>query len=146
MDVMEAAGLRKCSRCEKAKPVTDFALMKGDRLARRKQCGECNAARRKRDSDNGATQKWKRANPQKVESARLRYRYGITIERRAEMAVEQGHRCACCRRERKLFVDHCHDTGRVRGLLCRHCNIALGLLDDSPLLVAQLLEYANGID
>lgn len=41
-------------------------------------------------------------------------------------------------------IDHCHDTNVVRGILCRKCNCALGLLDDDPDKVSALLEYING--
>lgn len=61
------------------------------------------------------------------------------------MLDEQGHCCAICRAEKpgqqansSWAVDHCHVTGKVRGLLCHACNMALGLLGDSP----QRLEVA----
>lgn len=53
----------------------------------------------------------------------------------------QDGRCAICGKKRKLCVDHCHDTGRIRGLLCRHCNMALGLLGDNLAGVEAAAEY-----
>lgn len=58
--------------------------------------------------------------------------YGLTAEEMAALLEKQDHRCAVCRREFgvevKQHVDHCHDTGRVRGLLCARCNSTEGFL------------------
>lgn len=60
---------------------------------------------------------------------KLSRRYGITIEERDTMISEQKHCCKICNRKRKLVVDHCHSTGKVRGMLCNGCNTALGVLE-----------------
>lgn len=70
--------------------------------------------------------------------------YGITGERYNAMLAEQEGRCAICRREpstKRLWIDHNHATGAVRGLLCNACNSALGLLGDSPKRLAAASEY-----
>lgn len=59
--------------------------------------------------------------------------YGLSPEDLARMLEEQNNKCALCFRsfeEAKIFVDHCHYTGSVRGLLCPSCNTALGLIKD----------------
>ncbi len=58
--------------------------------------------------------------------------YGLTADDYERMLIEQGGVCAICRRksDRRLCIDHCHATQKVRGLLCHRCNTALGLLDD----------------
>ena len=63
-------------------------------------------------------------------------KYGVTEADYAVMLSSQGGRCGICKTPaddlpRALSVDHCHTSGRVRGLLCLHCNTALGLLKDS---------------
>lgn len=70
----------------------------------------------------------------------LKTRYGVSVEKYSEMLVSQGGRCAICGAEnpepsnRKGYfsVDHCHETGEVRGLLCTRCNSGIGMLGDSP--------------
>ena len=75
--------------------------------------------------------------------------YNISLEQFNDMLLSQNNKCAVCLLEetaidkrtgkiRRLHVDHCHKTGKVRGLLCTKCNIALGYLSDS-LEIAQLM-------
>lgn len=81
-------------------------------------------------------------------------RYGLTIEQYDSMLIEQGGGCAICkvqtgnRTGSRLHIDHCHDSGRVRGLLCSSCNMLLGCAGDSieHLLdcISYLRERANG--
>lgn len=67
--------------------------------------------------------------------------YRLTIEEYDQLVLDQGGRCALCNRPSDLFVDHCHDTGRVRGLLCPWCNGALGVLGDSLDSIKAVLAY-----
>lgn len=73
--------------------------------------------------------------------------YGITPERYAEMLHAQKGVCAVCdkppRGDKSLAVDHCHTTGKVRGLLCIGCNVSLGHLGDDPDLIQALAEYVK---
>lgn len=83
-------------------------------------------------------------------------KYGLTIASLRALELSQEGRCAICRRlpaevpghrENSLHVDHDHSTGQVRGLLCHHCNTALGKLQDSPSLLraaANYLEASRG--
>lgn len=72
-------------------------------------------------------------------------RHGWTPEEFETAHAEQNGLCAICSQpsntEYRLDADHCHRTGRKRGLLCRHCNLALGLLDDDIPRVEALLGY-----
>lgn len=77
----------------------------------------------------------------------LKKLYGITIAQYDAMVDKQGGVCRICESlpgKRRLGVDHCHDTGRIRGLLCFKCNAAIGFLNDNPTAVIRLLAYLNG--
>ena len=79
----------------------------------------------------------------------LKARYNMTIEEYEELRESQDYRCAICdthesKLNRPLFVDHNHDTGKVRGLLCLTCNSGIGLLDDDPALCLRAVEYLSG--
>ena len=86
--------------------------------------------------------KWTAENPEKQKNIRLRSVYGITLEEYNRMAEAQGGLCAICQEKPdKLFIDHCHHTGKVRGLLCIKCNSGIGLLRDSAAVVENALAY-----
>lgn len=76
----------------------------------------------------------------------LKRKYGMTQDDWNSLASTQHNRCAICGRERKLVVDHCHKTGKVRGLLCASCNSALGVFNDGQLFdsASQYLENSMG--
>ena len=89
----------------------------------------------------------------------LRHRYGISSETCDAMLAAQGGCCAICKqppteantragRPPKLYVDHCHGTERVRGLLCNHCNLALGYAKSESVLraAAEYLRRYDGSD
>lgn len=85
---------------------------------------------------------------------RLRAMYGISAEEYDEMLAKQGGGCAICgaedtyhqsgRRADRLPVDHDHDTGVVRGILCSPCNRAIGFLKDDPELLERAARYLRG--
>lgn len=70
----------------------------------------------------------------------------VKVEKARVLAV-QGAACAACRtaftRSRDAHLDHCHASGKIRGVLCRKCNTALGLLGDDPYKVKALLDYLS---
>jgi hypothetical protein len=75
---------------------------------------------------------------------RLSRRYGITQEEYLELLRQQRGQCKLCERgldDMYPHVDHCHDSGRVRGILCGQCNRGLGLLGDSPDLLERAVLY-----
>jgi len=94
-----------------------------------------------------------KANKEKVDAKRraleLKRRYGITIEDYNRMFNEQNGCCAICKKhqthfEKALAVDHDHETEKVRGLLCRACNTAIGLLQDNPDVILEASNYVRG--
>ncbi|MFI0211941.1 endonuclease VII domain-containing protein [Streptomyces diastaticus] len=73
-------------------------------------------------------------------------RYGMTTRELADMRHAQGSACAVCRHANvRLFVDHNHVTGAVRGLLCGNCNSGIGLLQDNPRVLERALTYLQSV-
>jgi hypothetical protein len=71
-------------------------------------------------------------------------RYGLTPEQYAAMLEAQGGLCAICRGKggiKGFMVDHCHETGVVRGLLCPSCNAGMGMLGDTPAGLMRAVKY-----
>lgn len=85
----------------------------------------------------------------------LKYRYGLTAKTYDAILSAQGRKCALCfvdsastvapgsRDARGLVVDHSHETGRVRGLLCNRCNRAIGMFDDDLSLMVRAAKYTS---
>ena len=98
-------------------------------------------------------QKWRMDNAEQAakvaRNANLKLYYGITSADYDRMLTEQNGRCAICGTDqpignRKYFsVDHNHETGKVRGLLCNPCNKALGLLQDSATVIRKAADYLD---
>jgi len=122
---MEAASLKACTLCGESKRLEDFHRNKHGPGGRHSWCRGCFNARaksvRKRDYSPEQKRKWL-----------LSTRYGLTPEAFDAMLVKQGGACAICTEALSApRVDHCHTTGKVRGLLCHACNIRLSGLEDA---------------
>ena len=77
--------------------------------------------------------------------------YGITTDDYNDMFIEQAGQCAICgihqsELKKKLHVDHNHETGKVRGLLCDGCNIALGRMKDDVRILQNAIKYLGDND
>ena len=71
-------------------------------------------------------------------------KYRLTPDEVEAMRVAQGGRCLLCDSlDRLLIVDHCHETGRVRGLLCRSCNTLVGQVEIAPVILERLGDYVH---
>jgi len=96
-----------------------------------------------------AKKKWRTDNPDSAKrqdrASKLKSAYGLTIADFDRMLASQGGVCAVCsgppNGRGAYHVDHDHDTGKIRGLLCHSCNIALGLVRDSQDHLAKLMAY-----
>ena len=124
-----------CKTCGQAKPLSE---MRGDY---RYQCVACFSAKGKR---------WQRQNPEAANRLKRNHHfitnYGITFGEAEAILAAQGFRCAICRdtlpkAKRARHVDHDHETGRVRGILCFRCNVGLGSFRDRPDLLADAIRY-----
>lgn len=113
------------------------------------------AKRRAADPDaaRAREREWRRRNPTPYrlqDRRQLLKQYGLTIETYNALAEAQGGKCAICEGPpcgrkgesgARFHVDHCHETGRVRGLLCHRCNTALGSFRDDRELLRRALAY-----
>lgn len=137
-----------CKDCGVEKPLTEFRVIKGKRyemgfINYHSYCKPCHYIRnRKTDKRYKKTDKYR-----EKYRVRLIESYGITVEEFDAMKEEQGGVCKICGGEAngrgELHIDHCHDTGKVRGLLCSDCNTGLGLFRDNVELMRNAIEYLN---
>lgn len=90
--------------------------------------------------------RWKENNPDFYADWHLKRKYGISITQYREMSAKQNHVCAICFRpetvkNRSLCVDHCHQTGLIRQLLCQGCNTSLGKLEEDITRLENMIKY-----
>ena len=128
---------RTCMTCGKEKLATDFYVRNKVSMVRHSSCKECDKLRvKKRHQDN----------PERTRNNDLKRNYGITLQEHQQMFEEQKGVCAICKGEgdgkwKKLCVDHDHETGNVRQLLCRNCNMMLGQAGDNINLLEEMIKY-----
>jgi len=131
----------ECTRCHKVKHKDAFTRRKGRNKPVASWCKACHV-------ENA------QSNPRYKELSRnvhLKRTYGLTLQEYEEMFLQQKGLCAICRQGEvissngneidNLCVDHCHDTGQVRSLLCKSCNSGLGYFKDNVLLLESAVGY-----
>lgn len=139
---------KTCTKCLKEKPLSNFAKMAASKDGYAWQCKGCASAYGRERRKEPEFKRRKRHNS-------FKFAFGIGIEEYERLFDKQGGICAICfKPETKihpstglvqfLSVDHCHNTGRVRGLLCSQCNLMLGLANDSPEILEAALRYLGG--
>jgi len=127
-----------CKYCGEEKKKEEWAFQKHtyrDELSSFGRCKDCVGKRKK-------SPKIKEINRKSM----LKTVYGITPEEYNKILERQNFCCAVCKKhlaefKKALSVDHNHETGKIRGLLCQKCNLALGLLEDNLESIRELLRY-----
>lgn len=151
--------MKKCYRCNLEKEEKEFSKDKNNADLLTYDCKEC----RKK-----IYKKWYDANIDKIKAKHIEYKeyrkayyhrpdrkreynlrriereFGISREEYILLEEKQKGLCAICGKEERnknLSVDHCHETNKVRGLLCTNCNRAIGLLKDNVQILKNAIKY-----
>lgn len=135
----------KCTKCKKVLGTSEFHKCKQNKKGLSYQCKACRTIRAKewykeKLGDGGMS----------YSDRNRKSKYGVTPEKFKAMRNECGDACSICGRpETKvvkgvlydLTIDHCHTTGKIRGLLCASCNLAIGMLQDDIDILASAISY-----
>ena len=129
---------KRCSRCKKIKTITSFCKNKCAKDGFSYWCKTCSTKYRVSPLGKKSRQLSRRK--------QLLKQYDLTTKQYNEMFQKQQGCCAICeahqsKLNRRLFVDHNHKTGKIRGLLCMSCNIFLGHLEKNNTLLNRALKY-----
>lgn len=128
--------IKTCSKCRVDKPISEFYKDRRRADGVRYHCKACS---------NSYVYADRKTAPERYRNSTLMRKYGIGIIEFEKMLEAQGGACAICRGQesesRPLSVDHDHDTGKVRGLLCQKCNRGLGLFGDNVSNLASAFLY-----
>jgi hypothetical protein len=122
--------MKKCSKCGELKPLESFRFRNKTLNKRHSKCNVCYSEYQKYRWDNninGARDKGRNA------SRKYNYeqRYNAPGEVIDRLMKDKNGNCEICGTEKELFVDHCHNSDKYRGLLCRSCNLMLGYARDN---------------
>lgn len=129
MKLVEQKESKKCAKCGEEKPAQpEYWTSRDGRLR-----GTCRAC----------------TNKSAIERQRL-VKFGITADDYNAMYDKQNGCCACCgthqlEQDKSMAVDHCHDTGKIRGLLCFDCNVGIGKLGDNLDGVMNAVKYLKEV-
>jgi hypothetical protein len=119
-------GLNRCALCR------EKAAKRRQDIRDKKVCTHCCGVR----DDNGTVCK-------ACKQRRWAERFGISYDECAQLFITSKGCCSTCSSAGPLVIDHDHSTGKVRGILCKQCNIALGGVRDDPRVLQALIEYLN---
>lgn len=160
---------KQCVKCMAVKPISEYHVRSSEKDGLAYYCKACTTAisleyRSRPENVIAAKERarrWREANPERARAThdawvernrerynaanahrRRKYRYGITREQYLKLIGDCGGRCEICKEESDdLVVDHCHASGKVRGMLCRQCNAGLGHFDESPEHIRKAITY-----
>lgn len=156
--------MKKCTKCNELRQETDYYIANKTKGTRKIICKYCCQLKIKQDRianpeswkkiEARRKKKWAEKYRDRCRDSRLKYEYGIDSVTYDEMLKHQDNVCAICLQPetklhkvtgslKRLAVDHCHVTGKVRGLLCFDCNSSLGKFKDSIDNLQRAIEYLN---
>ena len=141
--------MKACTVCKVVKPLPQFYNRTAAKDGKFYRCKECDRlaglAFRRKHYERYLLQGRKKS---------IKNKYGISMEEYESLRVNQNYSCAICGLHeslnktngpqagiKRLSIDHCHDTGKTRGLLCNNCNRGLGFLGDTTERLEKVLEY-----
>lgn len=161
---------KRCSKCHGVKPIDHFHRDSSRASGRYPQCASCVSAYAKKwrsrpeiiERNRSYQLQWSRRKERKQQILeyqrailpsgitrrkmfKIKYKYGLSEERYLAILQQQNGCCATCKipfiDHKSTQIDHCHATGKIRGILCPHCNRALGQVADNIEILASLIEY-----
>jgi len=157
--------MKRCKKCGVSKPLSEYYRATGMKDGHRSECKTCHGARQKlwyqanREKAIADVKRWQQENREQLLAYRKEYRkrrqvedrdahlrrtFGFSIAEYNTMLNAQGGGCAICGKapgKVALHVDHDHESGEIRGLLCVGCNNALGQFKDDVALLARAAGY-----
>ena len=129
--------MKICPSCKLDKPISNY-------WKSQYSCIECTKEKQKN--------RWASRSPKKRLEQHLKYKYSVTISELEDTLKEQNNNCAICKselpdllvykdRRRGYAIDHNHNTGEFRGVLCLECNTLLGMAKENKNILLAAIDY-----
>lgn len=146
--------MKTCTKCKEEKSIEQFPPNKKTLDKRGSWCKGCVAPLGKEDYKKNKvdrdlkTKKWQKENRHKLKGYRLKKQFNMSNSDFDTLLKAQDHKCLICNAHESqidtvMCIDHCHSTGKIRGLLCRSCNLAIGLLKDNIPALKRAIDYLD---
>lgn len=147
---------KKCTNCKLEKDISEFGINKSVKDGHQDWCKKCMSNFQKnrrlnpivRKKEKESHKRYIDKHSKKMWAYHLKRTYGITLENYNQMLIQQGNRCAICsiefnntKSDTKCCVDHNHITNKVRGLICKKCNIGLSRFNDNTTILINAIKY-----
>lgn len=145
---------KTCTSCGEYKELTKFWNRKCYKDGYSPRCKSCWSDQKSkqawRDGNKDYQNQWRLRNVDKCNlsslKSRIKHKYKISLSDYEDLISKQGNSCAICKTHqdslyRRLSIDHCHKTGKVRGLLCDRCNKSIGAFNDDVQLLDSAINY-----
>lgn len=149
-----SGGVKKCPGCKVAQPLDHFFKTKATKHGLSVYCRACSVKKhddwRRRNLEVVAknAKKWRNENPVLARDHKFKSLYGLPLGEYDKMLAAQNGVCAICHKPSTngrgaLHVDHCHQSGRIRGLLCHGCNVSVGHFNHDPNILRAAIDYLS---
>jgi len=137
-----------CTNCKKEKSISDFSKWSYSKSGLKSECKLCANKRYRKNQEKYRKRAKERYYCEDVKNMRLLRNFGITLDTYNKMFEEQHGCCFICGRHQSelskaLNVDHNHENGQIRKLLCWNCNYALGLVKEDINILLSMIDYLN---
>lgn len=152
--------MKICACCKEEKPSTSFHKKQSTKDGLHNYCKPCVAKKNKewvlnnKERHKNTCSNWYKANKDKANKRSTEWHYqtyyGISYSDFLTLANTQNNKCQICsvdltfgteKKATKAVLDHCHTTGKIRGVLCSACNTALGKFKDDTLILSEAINY-----
>jgi hypothetical protein len=148
--------MKNCTKCSNQKPLSEYNKNKKRKdglSAWCKSCTKLSSAKWYKINANkviARSRQWALSNQEKKKlnsrKSHLKRKYNMSLEDEKKLIDNQKNKCAICNIEMiteqsKFHIDHCHNSGKVRGVLCNSCNTGLGMFKDSQEYLKSAVKY-----
>ena len=149
MELRLVEATKTCNKCNKSRLLAEYGKNCKSKDSRRSECNTCRRDYYQANKEKIKARTKKAYTPEYGRQQKLKKNYGISIEDYNKMFSDQDGKCKIClthqsKFKKPLFVDHCHRTGDVRGLLCHNCNIGISNFKDNLELFKSAMSYLEG--
>ncbi len=146
---------KKCTKCSEEKSIDEFfkdkANLTDGRYSICKKCKQDSTYKwreKNKDKYNELAKKWRKNNPNNLYGSEIKRRYGCDLDTYNALLAAQDFKCKICdykhntiQKRARLYVDHCHNSKKIRGLLCHRCNCMLGYARDQIDILKKAVVY-----